>query len=45
MVKGTEYAEHGVKKYGMQLLAQKKKSIERLAKELNLQYTTTQTIT
>lgn len=37
MVVGTEYAEQGIKKYEMQLLAQKKKSVERMAKELNLQ--------
>lgn len=39
MVKGVEYAEHGVKKYEIQLLAQKQKSIKRLAKDLNLQLT------
>ncbi len=37
MVKGVDYAEHGIKKYEMQLFAQKQKSIERLAKELDLQ--------
>jgi transposase len=37
MVKGIEYAEYGVKKYEMQLLANKQKSVARLAKELNLQ--------
>jgi len=44
MVKGTEYAEQGVRKYEMQLLAQKKKSVERLAKELNLQLVNMQPI-
>jgi transposase len=43
MVNGTKYAEQGVKKYEMQLLAQKQKSIERLAKELNLQLINIQT--
>ena len=43
MVKGTEYAEQGVKNYEKQLLAQKRKSVERLAKELNLQLINTQT--
>lgn len=43
MVKGTEYAEQGVKKYELQLLAQKQKSVERLAKELNLQLINIQT--
>jgi len=37
IVNGTEFAEMGIKKYEMQLLAQKKKSVERMAKELNLQ--------
>lgn len=37
MVKGIEYAEYGVKKYELQILAQKQKSVVRLAKELNLQ--------
>jgi len=37
MVKGIEYTEYGIKKYEQQLLAQKQKSIERLAKELNMQ--------
>jgi hypothetical protein len=37
IVNGTEFAELGIKKYEMQLLAQKKKSVERMAKELNLQ--------
>ena len=37
MVKGIDYAEYGIKKYEEQLLAQKQKSVERLAKELNLQ--------
>lgn len=41
MAKGTEYAEQGVKKYEMQLLIQKRKSVERLAKELNLQLVNT----
>lgn len=37
MVKGIDYAEYGIKKYEKQLLAQKQKSVARLAKELNLQ--------
>lgn len=37
MVNGVDYAEFGIKKYEEQLLAQKQKSVERLAKELNLQ--------
>jgi len=37
MVKGTEYAELGVKNYEAQLLKQKLKSAYRLADELNLQ--------
>lgn len=37
MMKGMEYAEQGVENYEKQLLAQKQKSVERLAKELNLQ--------
>lgn len=39
MVKGIEYAEFGIKKYEEQLLTQKRKSAQRLAKELNLQLT------
>jgi len=45
MVKGLEYAEHGIKKYEEQLLAQKQKSVQRLAKELNLQLTYIQPVT
>ncbi len=37
MVKGVEFAEIGIKKYEQQLLDQKLKSAERLAKELDLQ--------
>lgn len=37
MVKGTEYVERGVKKYEEQILMQKQKSLERLAKELKVQ--------
>lgn len=39
MVKGIEYVEFGVKKYEEQLLTQKRKTVQRLAKELNLQLT------
>ena len=45
MVKGVDYAEHGIKKYEMQLVAQKQKSVERLAKELNLQLVNLQPVT
>ena len=37
MVKGLDYVENGVKKYEEQLLAQKQKSLIRLANELNMQ--------
>jgi len=37
MVKGVDYTEFGIKKYEAQLLAQKQKSLQRLAKDLNLQ--------
>jgi len=37
MVKGIEFAELGVKKYEEQLLDRKRKSLERMALELNLQ--------
>lgn len=37
MVKGIEYVEKGIQKYEAQLLVQKRKSLNRLAKELNLQ--------
>ncbi len=37
MVKGLDYAEAGINKYKEQLLVQKQKSIQRLAKELGLQ--------
>lgn len=37
MVKGIKYAEQGIKQYEDQLLAQKRKSVERLANDLNLQ--------
>lgn len=36
MVKGIDFTEYGLKKYEEQLLAQKHKSAQRLAKELNL---------
>ncbi len=39
MVKGIEYTEYGINKYEQQLLVRKRKSVERLAKELNLQLT------
>ncbi len=42
MVKGTEYAELGVKNYEEQLLKKKLKSAYRLANELNLQLTPNQ---
>jgi len=37
MVKGTAFVEEGIKKYEEQLLSQKHKSLERLAKDLNIQ--------
>lgn len=37
MVKGMAFVEEGVKKYEEQLLAQKHRSFERLAKDLNIQ--------
>ena len=37
MVKGMAFVEEGIKKYEESLLAQKHKSLERLAKELNVQ--------
>jgi transposase len=37
MVKGMAFVEEGIKKYEEQLLAQKHKSLERLAKDLNVQ--------
>ncbi len=37
IMKGMENAEQGVENYEKQLLVQKQKSAERLAKELNLQ--------
>jgi transposase len=37
MVKGMAFVEEGIKKYEEQLLAQKHKSFERLAKDLNIQ--------
>ena len=45
MVKGVEFTEHGIRKYEEQLLAQKHKSVQRLAKELNLQLTQIQPAT
>ena len=44
MVKGVDYAELGIKKYEEQLLAQKQKSVKRMAKELNLQLVNMQPI-
>ncbi len=37
MVKGMSFVEEGIKKYEERLLAQKHKSLERLAKDLNVQ--------
>jgi transposase len=37
MVKGVEFVENGIKKYEEQLLAQKQKSLTRLAKELKME--------
>ena len=37
MVKGMAFVEEGIKKYEQQLLLQKQKSLERLAKDLNVQ--------
>ena len=37
MVKGLEYVENGIQKYEAQLLAQRHKSLMRLATELNVQ--------
>lgn len=44
MVKGTQYAEQGVENYEMQMLVQKKKSLERLAKELKIHLVDIQTV-
>ena len=44
MVKGTEYAEFGIKKYEEQLLKQKLKSAYRLANELDLQLSPYETV-
>ena len=45
MVKGIDFTEYGIKKYEEQLHAQKRKSAERLAKELNLHLTDLQPYT
>jgi len=37
MVKGSDYAEVGIAKYEEQLLQRKRKSVQKLAKELNIQ--------
>jgi hypothetical protein len=37
MVKGSDFVEHGIKKYEEQLLAQKQRSLTRLAKDLKMQ--------
>lgn len=37
MVHGVDFVEHGVKNYEKQILARKHKSLEKLAKELNVQ--------
>lgn len=37
MVKGIDYTEHGIKIYEEQLKAQKRKTMERIANELNIQ--------
>ena len=37
MVKGLDYAEQGIKKYEEQLLANKLKTFNKLAKELEIQ--------
>jgi transposase len=37
MVKGLEYVENGIEKYERQLLAQRHKTLMRLATELNVQ--------
>jgi hypothetical protein len=37
MVKGLEYVENGIQKYEAQLLAQRHKTLMRLANELNVQ--------
>lgn len=45
MVKGIEYTELGVQKYEEQLLQNKRKSLERLARELNVQINKIQPVT
>lgn len=42
MVKGLDFVEFGIKKYEEQQLNNKRKSLERLAKELNVQFTDSQ---
>lgn len=44
MVKGIDYAEIGIKQYEEQLLANKRKSLDRLAKELNVQISNKQSV-
>jgi len=39
MVKGVEYVETGIKKYEENLIANKMKTLNRLAKELNYEIT------
>jgi len=36
MVKGVDYAEEGIKNYEEKILAQKRKTIQRLALDLNM---------
>lgn len=45
MVHGIEYAEIGIKNYEDMLLSKKRKSLERLAKELNVQLSIPQIVT
>lgn len=45
MVKGLDFVEFGIKKYEEQQLNNKRKSLERLAKELNMQLSIIQPIT
>jgi hypothetical protein len=45
MVKGIDFTEYGIKKYEEQLIARKRKSLEKLALELNIKLTNIQPFT
>jgi hypothetical protein len=45
MVKGMAFVEEGIKKYEERLLQQKHRSLQRLAKELNVQITSNELVT